>query len=68
MTSFRCTNCNKLLGMIEGKAEIKCSKCKMMNIIDGETKIAFTPIEIPEEYQSMFERKKCKNIMQRITE
>jgi LSD1 subclass zinc finger protein len=31
MNPFRCSNCNKLLGMIEGKAEIKCSKCKTMN-------------------------------------
>jgi LSD1 subclass zinc finger protein len=31
MIEFRCSNCNKLLGKIEGKAEIKCPKCKTMN-------------------------------------
>ncbi len=34
MNEFRCSNCNRLLGMIEGKAEIQCSRCKMKNIID----------------------------------
>ena len=29
---FRCSKCNKLLGMIEGKAEIKCPKCKTVNV------------------------------------
>jgi len=28
---LRCSNCNKLLGMIDGRAEIKCPKCKTMN-------------------------------------
>lgn len=37
MNEFRCSNCNKLLGMIEGKAEIKCPKCKTMNFgYDGK--------------------------------
>jgi LSD1 subclass zinc finger protein len=42
MNPFRCSNCNKLLGMIEGKAEIKCPKCKTVN-----TSITFgkSPIE-----------------------
>lgn len=31
MNPFRCSNCNKLLGMIDGKAEIKCPKCKAIN-------------------------------------
>lgn len=34
MSPFRCFNCSKLLGMIEGKAEIKCPKCKTMNSTD----------------------------------
>lgn len=28
MIPLRCTHCNKMLGMIEGKAEIKCPRCK----------------------------------------
>jgi phage FluMu protein Com len=31
MIDFRCSNCNKLLGKIEGKAEIVCPRCKTMN-------------------------------------
>lgn len=31
MKDFRCANCNKLLGKIEGRAEIKCPKCKRLN-------------------------------------
>lgn len=39
MNPFRCFNCNKLLGKIEGKAEIKCPKCKTINIKVVEVKI-----------------------------
>jgi phage FluMu protein Com len=31
MIDFRCNNCNKLLGKIEGKAEIVCPRCKTLN-------------------------------------
>lgn len=31
MIPFRCSNCTRLLGKIEGKAEIKCPKCNTMN-------------------------------------
>lgn len=33
---FRCSQCNKLLGKIEGKAEIICPRCKTMNIHKNE--------------------------------
>lgn len=33
MTEVRCT-CSRKLGMIEGKAEIVCPKCKSLNIVD----------------------------------
>lgn len=36
MIDFRCGNCNKLLGRIEGRAEIKCPKCKTMNQLGYE--------------------------------
>lgn len=39
MTPFRCSNCKKLLGMIEGNAEIKCPKCKTMNTLDAEWRL-----------------------------
>lgn len=35
MNPFRCYNCNKLLGMIEGKVEIRCPRCKTMNTTDN---------------------------------
>ncbi|MNJ36931.1 Mu-like prophage protein Com [compost metagenome] len=28
---FRCSKCNKLLGKIEGRAEIVCTRCKVYN-------------------------------------
>jgi len=31
MKEVRCIKCNKLLGKIEGKYEIVCSKCKKLN-------------------------------------
>lgn len=31
MNEFRCIKCDKLLGKIEGKAEIKCPRCKTIN-------------------------------------
>lgn len=41
MNPFRCSNCNKLLGMIEGKAEIKCPKCKTMNQLKQGNAISY---------------------------
>jgi phage FluMu protein Com len=32
MKEFRCFKCNKLLGKIEGKAEIVCPRCKTLNM------------------------------------
>jgi phage FluMu protein Com len=32
LQEFRCSRCNKLLGKIEGKAEIVCTRCKTLNI------------------------------------
>ncbi|WP_407944853.1 Com family DNA-binding transcriptional regulator [Paenibacillus albiflavus] len=32
MQEFRCSKCNKLLGKIEGRAEIVCIRCKTLNI------------------------------------
>lgn len=37
LKEFRCSECNKLLGKIEGRAEIVCTRCKMLNISEGET-------------------------------
>lgn len=31
LQEFRCSKCNKLLGKIEGKAEIVCTRCKVLN-------------------------------------
>ncbi|MFC0854740.1 zinc finger domain-containing protein [Halalkalibacter oceani] len=30
---MRCEQCNKLLGKLQGKAEIKCSRCGKINKI-----------------------------------
>lgn len=31
LTEFRCEQCRKLLGKIDGAAEIKCPRCRTMN-------------------------------------
>ncbi len=38
MNDFRCTQCNRLLAKIEGgsKVEIKCPRCKTMNVYSQE--------------------------------
>lgn len=36
LIEFRCRKCGKLLGKIEGKAEIKCPRCKQLNNADTE--------------------------------
>jgi phage FluMu protein Com len=49
MQEYRCQYCHRLLAKIEegGKIEIKCPKCKSLNLY-SENKI--TVIEIDEEY------------------
>lgn len=34
MKEFRCEKCGKLLAKIEGKAEIKCPRCKTINTMN----------------------------------
>ncbi|MFH1347181.1 MAG: Com family DNA-binding transcriptional regulator [Candidatus Margulisiibacteriota bacterium] len=48
MIDFRCTQCNRLLAKIEGTArvEIKCPRCKSMNLFTEEI---FITIESKEE-------------------
>ena len=36
MEEFHCSSCNKLLGKIEGNAEIKCPRCKTINTYKQE--------------------------------
>lgn len=38
MIEFRCTRCNRLLAKIDGnaKVEIKCPRCKTMNLFTEE--------------------------------
>lgn len=43
MNPFRCSNCDKLLGLIEGKAEIKCPKCKTVNVTQELWDLAWRP-------------------------
>lgn len=33
MLEFRCAKCGKLLGRVDGGAEIKCPRCGELNII-----------------------------------
>lgn len=33
LLEFRCAKCGKLLGKIDGGAEIKCPRCRALNII-----------------------------------
>ncbi len=51
MKEFRCKFCHRLLAKIEaqGKVEIKCPKCKTMNLFDDEI---ITIIEIDERYMT----------------
>lgn len=39
---IRCPRCGRLLGYIDGRAEIKCSKCK--SIVEAETTDERPPI------------------------
>ncbi|MFR4144782.1 MAG: Com family DNA-binding transcriptional regulator [[Clostridium] leptum] len=39
MIEFRCPNCNKLLGKIDGVAEIKCPRCRITFRMDNRNKI-----------------------------
>lgn len=36
LIEVRCHQCGKLIGKIEGKAEIKCPRCKKVNIVNTE--------------------------------
>lgn len=36
LIQFRCRKCNKLLGYIQGVAEIRCPRCKEINRVDTE--------------------------------
>lgn len=37
LLEFRCEKCGKLLGYIDGKAQIKCPRCGAMNTKDTRT-------------------------------
>jgi len=47
MKEFRCNFCHRLLAKVgeSSKVEIKCPKCKAMNLYDAETVIIY---EVPE--------------------
>jgi phage FluMu protein Com len=47
LKEFRCKFCHRLLAKVEGtgKVEIKCPKCKTMNLYQDDTVIVY---EIPE--------------------
>jgi phage FluMu protein Com len=47
MKEFRCKFCHRLLAKVEegSKVEIKCPKCKTMNLYDEETVIVY---EVPD--------------------
>lgn len=37
LQEFRCSKCNKLLGKIDGRAEIVCPRCRTFNVSKGES-------------------------------
>lgn len=37
MKEIRCKKCSRKLGMVEGKAEIKCARCGTVNTINTQT-------------------------------
>lgn len=45
MIEFRCPNCNKLLGKIDGVAEIKCPRCRITFRMDNRNKIVIERLE-----------------------
>ena len=45
MIEFRCPNCNKLLGKIDGVAEIKCTRCRITFRMDNRNKIVIERLE-----------------------
>ena len=36
LVEFRCAKCGKLLGKIKGEVEIKCPRCRELNIVNTE--------------------------------
>ena len=46
MIEFRCPNCNKLLGKIDGVAEIKCPRCRITFRMDNRNKIVIERLEL----------------------
>lgn len=43
MKEFRCSKCNKLLGKIEGRAEIVCPRCKELNTLNSCVRLIKKP-------------------------
>jgi phage FluMu protein Com len=41
LKAIRCPNCNHLLGFIDGRAQIKCYKCKFV-YLSGDNRVAPT--------------------------
>ena len=56
----RCPNCNRKLGNVDGRAEIKCQKCKSLILFDGTGDKNITRVERDysqtDEYPSMRSR------------
>lgn len=44
MIDFHCLGCNKLLGRLEGNAEIKCPRCKVTTTKRGDIVTAVAPL------------------------
>lgn len=56
MNEFRCQQCNRLLAKVEGEAtvEIKCPRCKTMNLYSKEIYIT-----IKEEVRAKVKEDQC---------
>ena len=62
MTDFRCKQCNRLLAKIQGEArvEIKCPRCKTMNLYSQEIFITIKEnVTIEAEAQAQDEEDPC---------
>lgn len=44
LKEFRCSKCNKLLGKIDGRAEIVCPRCKTVNYTEVKPNISAASI------------------------
>jgi len=56
LREFRCSKCNKLLGKIEGRAEIVCTRCKVLNAFNVPDELRKAMNEQDDQSYEVFRR------------